>query len=50
MSETQQKIYIKLLQVGAREDAVLSVLSKIQGLKDSPERLIAGAPCYTMLA
>ncbi len=46
MSETQQKIYIKLLQVGARESAVLSVLSRIQGLKDSPERLIAGAPCY----
>ena len=46
MSEIQQKVYIKLLQVGTREEAVASVLSKIQGLKDSPERLIAGAPCY----
>ena len=46
MSETQQRVYVKLLRVGAREEAVLSVLSKIQGLQDSPERLIAGAPCY----
>lgn len=46
MNETQQTVYIKLLRIGTREDAVFSVLSKIQGLKDSPERLLATAPCY----
>jgi sulfatase modifying factor 1 len=46
MSETQRKVMIKLTNVGSRQNKVVAVLSKIQGLKDTPEKLIANAPCY----
>ncbi|PID60406.1 hypothetical protein CSB45_00335 [candidate division KSB3 bacterium] len=45
MHATDQTVFITLLHVGAHKEAVASVLSKIQGLKDSPDRLIAGVPC-----
>ena len=46
MDETTQKVYIKLSELGDRERDVLQILSKIQGLKDSPEQLVASVPCY----
>ncbi len=46
MSNPQEKVYIKLTDVGSRPQMVASVLSRIQGLKDAPETLIAQTPCY----
>lgn len=46
MSEPKQRTYIKLVGLGNRESDVLAVLSRIQGLKDTPEQLIATVPCY----
>ncbi len=46
MNEPQEKVYIKLTALGNREQDVIAVLSRIQGLRDTPERLIADIPCY----
>ena len=46
MNGTQEKVYIKLTKLGNREQDVVAVLSRIQGLKDTPEQLIADIPCY----
>jgi formylglycine-generating enzyme len=46
MNVTAPKVVIKLADVGTRREAVLTVLSKIQGLSASPEELVANAPCY----
>ncbi|GAK49438.1 hypothetical protein U14_00660 [Candidatus Moduliflexus flocculans] len=46
MSQPQEKVYIKLADAGSRPQTVASVLSRIQGLKGTPEDLIAHAPCY----
>lgn len=46
MSQPQEKVYIKLVDAGNRPQVVASVLSRIQGLNDAPEDLIANAPCY----
>jgi formylglycine-generating enzyme required for sulfatase activity len=46
MNATDQRVVIKLIDVGSRKESVQAVLSKIQGLKDTPERLVAGIPCY----
>jgi sulfatase modifying factor 1 len=45
MNAKQQKVIIKLTDVGYRQDKILAVLSKIQGLTDTPESLVANAPC-----
>ena len=45
MSDAQEKVYIKLIDAGNRQQAVLSVLAKIQGLKDAPEKLLTQTPC-----
>lgn len=46
MDKTPGKVYIKLIELGNRKQDVLYVLSRIQGLKDTPEQLIAHVPCY----
>ncbi len=46
MNGIQEKVYIKLTKLGNREQEVLAVLSRIQGLKATPEQLIADIPCY----
>ncbi len=46
MNATTEKVYIKLADIGRREQDVLTVLSKIQGLKAAPEELINESPCY----
>lgn len=46
MNDTHQKVRIKLSDVGNREEEVLKILSKIQGLTDTPERLVANVPCH----
>lgn len=46
MTQTAPKMYIKLVDPGKREHDVLYILSRIQGLKASPEQLIADVPCY----
>lgn len=46
MSDTQQKVFIKLTQVGTRPDTIIAILSKIQGLRETPEALVSHTPCY----
>ena len=46
MNELKQRTYIKLVEIGNRENDVLAVLSRIRGLKRTPEQLIASVPCY----
>ena len=46
MNPTAPKVYIKLVNSGKRKQDVLNVLSRIQGLRDSPEQLVAEIPCY----
>jgi len=45
MSQPQEKVYITLSDVGSRPQMVASVLSRIQGLKGTPDDLLANAPC-----
>ena len=46
MNKTSPKVYIKLVDLGDREQDVLHVLARIQGLKEAPDRLAAHIPCY----
>lgn len=46
MNEAPPKVRIKLTDIGNREKDVLSVLSKIQGLNDTPEQIAANIPCH----
>ncbi len=46
MNDTSKNVRIKLIAIGTREEKVLLVLSKIQGLIDTPEQLVATVPCY----
>ena len=46
MKNSTSKVYLKLTELGTRKEAVLTVLSKIQGLSDTPEQLIANLPCH----
>ena len=46
MADTHQKVFIKLNDAGKRPETVIAVLSKIQGLRDTPEHLVSQTPCY----
>ena len=46
MPDTSRKVLIKLVAVGSRPEAVVNILAKIQGLRDTPERLLAQTPCF----
>ncbi|GAK58594.1 hypothetical protein U27_05568 [Candidatus Vecturithrix granuli] len=46
MNKNPPKVYIKLVELGNRKQDVLYVLARIQGLKDTPEQLVAHIPCY----
>lgn len=43
--DDRSKVVIRLTDVGSRPHDVLKVLQKIQGLQDTPETLVAQAPC-----
>lgn len=45
MNDPQQKYYISITELGMRKEHVLAVLRKIQGLRDTPENLVAAIPC-----
>ncbi len=46
MNGEERNVRIKLTDVGHRPQSVRLVLSKIHGLTDTPEQLLADVPCY----